>query len=273
MDVRTVTSEGGVNSFHFSYYIFLLSMEEDVVTRVKGGMLWSFGNLDRMNESRLTRQIYGVDVCNGKLELRGKQRNCTLTPTRAARGRSLCMRCRRAARTTDFACMTFRRKIRLKIMKRADVKHNLDWCKYLDSIRRKQYTYYVTSLMWHLILIFLTFLVTHVYIVENIWYQLLYWNTSNNQWIAGFSERRLYYESYSSALELIGMNRISDGGEISAGNQMMGQQVRVILRLVYTSRPGVNACGLMELHAGLAPTALSLAAHYTILMLQFMNLI
>ncbi|GBP16084.1 hypothetical protein EVAR_94422_1 [Eumeta japonica] len=41
-------------------------LREDVVTRVERGMLRWFSHLERMNESRLTRQIYRADVCDGK---------------------------------------------------------------------------------------------------------------------------------------------------------------------------------------------------------------
>ncbi|GBP61235.1 hypothetical protein EVAR_45254_1 [Eumeta japonica] len=42
-------------------------LKEDVVTRVERGMLRWFGHLDRMNESRLTKQIYRANVCDGKV--------------------------------------------------------------------------------------------------------------------------------------------------------------------------------------------------------------
>ncbi|GBP86223.1 hypothetical protein EVAR_54839_1 [Eumeta japonica] len=48
---------------------------------------------------------------------------------------------------------------------------------------------------------------------------------------------------------------------------------RALLRVVRTRKPVVSACGLMELRAGLTPAALSLTANYTIVLLQFMNLI
>ncbi|GBP15157.1 hypothetical protein EVAR_11453_1 [Eumeta japonica] len=42
-------------------------LKEDLVLRVEKGMLWWFGHLKRMNESRLTKQICRVDVCDGKV--------------------------------------------------------------------------------------------------------------------------------------------------------------------------------------------------------------
>ncbi|GBP85578.1 hypothetical protein EVAR_64569_1 [Eumeta japonica] len=42
-------------------------LKEDVVTRVEKGMLRWFGHLERMNESRLTKQIYRVNVWDGKV--------------------------------------------------------------------------------------------------------------------------------------------------------------------------------------------------------------
>ncbi|GBP21248.1 hypothetical protein EVAR_84375_1 [Eumeta japonica] len=46
-------------------------LKEDVATRVERGMLRWSGHLERMNESRLTKQIYRVNVCNGKCEPMG----------------------------------------------------------------------------------------------------------------------------------------------------------------------------------------------------------
>ncbi|GBP70680.1 hypothetical protein EVAR_88855_1 [Eumeta japonica] len=43
-------------------------LKEDVVTRVERGMLRWFGHLERMNESRLTKQIYRANVCHEKLQ-------------------------------------------------------------------------------------------------------------------------------------------------------------------------------------------------------------
>ncbi|GBP56771.1 hypothetical protein EVAR_91423_1 [Eumeta japonica] len=41
-------------------------LKEDVVTRVEGDMSRWFGHLERMNERRLTRQIYRANVCDEK---------------------------------------------------------------------------------------------------------------------------------------------------------------------------------------------------------------
>ncbi|GBP63959.1 hypothetical protein EVAR_25110_1 [Eumeta japonica] len=43
-------------------------LKEEVVTRVERGMLRWFGHLERMNESRLTKQMCRVNVCDGKVE-------------------------------------------------------------------------------------------------------------------------------------------------------------------------------------------------------------
>ncbi|GBP67262.1 hypothetical protein EVAR_47214_1 [Eumeta japonica] len=45
-------------------------LKEDVVTRVERGILQWFGHLERMNEYRLTKQIYRANVCNGKICIR-----------------------------------------------------------------------------------------------------------------------------------------------------------------------------------------------------------
>ncbi|GBP27574.1 hypothetical protein EVAR_18769_1 [Eumeta japonica] len=42
-------------------------LKENVVTRVERGMLWWLGPLERMNESRLTKQIYRANVCDEKV--------------------------------------------------------------------------------------------------------------------------------------------------------------------------------------------------------------
>ncbi|GBP57486.1 hypothetical protein EVAR_36138_1 [Eumeta japonica] len=42
-------------------------LKEDVVARAERGMLRWFGHLERVNESRLTKQIYRVNVCDGKV--------------------------------------------------------------------------------------------------------------------------------------------------------------------------------------------------------------
>ncbi|GBP77516.1 hypothetical protein EVAR_98969_1 [Eumeta japonica] len=42
-------------------------LKEDVVARAERGMLRWFGHLERVNESRLTKQIYRVNVCDGKI--------------------------------------------------------------------------------------------------------------------------------------------------------------------------------------------------------------
>ncbi|GBP04793.1 hypothetical protein EVAR_3723_1 [Eumeta japonica] len=44
-----------------------LGLKEVVVTRVERGMLRRFGHLERMNERRLTKQIYRANVCDGKV--------------------------------------------------------------------------------------------------------------------------------------------------------------------------------------------------------------
>ncbi|GBP03576.1 hypothetical protein EVAR_101885_1 [Eumeta japonica] len=41
-------------------------LKEDVVTRVERGMLWWFDHLERMNESRPTKQIYKANLCDGE---------------------------------------------------------------------------------------------------------------------------------------------------------------------------------------------------------------
>ncbi|GBP30675.1 hypothetical protein EVAR_75896_1 [Eumeta japonica] len=41
-------------------------LKEDVVIRAEKGMLRWFGHLERMNESRLTKQIYRGNLCDGK---------------------------------------------------------------------------------------------------------------------------------------------------------------------------------------------------------------
>ncbi|GBP67906.1 hypothetical protein EVAR_38374_1 [Eumeta japonica] len=46
-------------------------LQEDVVIRVERGILRWFGHLERMNESRLTKQIYRANVCDEKF--------CTMT--------------------------------------------------------------------------------------------------------------------------------------------------------------------------------------------------
>ncbi|GBP73937.1 hypothetical protein EVAR_56094_1 [Eumeta japonica] len=42
-------------------------LKEDVATRVERGMLRWFGHLERVNESRPTKQIYRANVCDGKV--------------------------------------------------------------------------------------------------------------------------------------------------------------------------------------------------------------
>ncbi|GBP15383.1 hypothetical protein EVAR_80557_1 [Eumeta japonica] len=42
--------------------------KEEVETRVERGMLRWFGHLESMNESRLTKQIYRANVCDGKVD-------------------------------------------------------------------------------------------------------------------------------------------------------------------------------------------------------------
>ncbi|GBP56939.1 hypothetical protein EVAR_33996_1 [Eumeta japonica] len=42
-------------------------LKEDVVTKVERGILWWFSHLERINESRLTKQIYRANVCDGKV--------------------------------------------------------------------------------------------------------------------------------------------------------------------------------------------------------------
>ncbi|GBP50095.1 hypothetical protein EVAR_17356_1 [Eumeta japonica] len=52
-------------------------LKEGEVTRVESGMLRWFGLLERMNESRQTKQMYRANVCDGKKSyslLRGQQR-------------------------------------------------------------------------------------------------------------------------------------------------------------------------------------------------------
>ncbi|GBP35702.1 Uncharacterized protein KIAA1841 homolog [Eumeta japonica] len=44
-------------------------LKDDVVTRVEKVMLRWFGRLDRMNESRLTEEIYRFNVCGGKVRV------------------------------------------------------------------------------------------------------------------------------------------------------------------------------------------------------------
>ncbi|GBP49942.1 hypothetical protein EVAR_37025_1 [Eumeta japonica] len=43
-------------------------LKEDVVSRVDRGVLRRLGQLERMNESRLTKQVYRANVCDGKAE-------------------------------------------------------------------------------------------------------------------------------------------------------------------------------------------------------------
>ncbi|GBP66815.1 hypothetical protein EVAR_59512_1 [Eumeta japonica] len=45
-------------------------LKEDVVTRVERGMLRWFGHRERMNERRLTKQIYRANVSDGKVPAR-----------------------------------------------------------------------------------------------------------------------------------------------------------------------------------------------------------
>ncbi|GBP28611.1 hypothetical protein EVAR_85810_1 [Eumeta japonica] len=42
-------------------------LKEDEVIRVERDMLQWFGHLERMNESRLTKQMYRANVCDGKV--------------------------------------------------------------------------------------------------------------------------------------------------------------------------------------------------------------
>ncbi|GBP14921.1 hypothetical protein EVAR_75494_1 [Eumeta japonica] len=42
-------------------------LKEDVVTRVERDMQRWFGHLERMNESKLAKQIYRANVCDGKV--------------------------------------------------------------------------------------------------------------------------------------------------------------------------------------------------------------
>ncbi|GBP29377.1 hypothetical protein EVAR_22749_1 [Eumeta japonica] len=43
------------------------NLEEDVVTRVEPSILRWFGHLERMNENRLTKQIYRANACDGEV--------------------------------------------------------------------------------------------------------------------------------------------------------------------------------------------------------------
>ncbi|GBP12759.1 hypothetical protein EVAR_6092_1 [Eumeta japonica] len=45
----------------------LCGLKEVVVTRVERGMLRWFGHLEKMNDSRLTEQIYRANVCDEKV--------------------------------------------------------------------------------------------------------------------------------------------------------------------------------------------------------------
>lgn len=36
--------------------------KEDVMTRIKKGMLWWFGHVERMEERKVTKDIYGAEV-------------------------------------------------------------------------------------------------------------------------------------------------------------------------------------------------------------------
>ncbi|GBP81541.1 hypothetical protein EVAR_57186_1 [Eumeta japonica] len=51
------------------------ALKADVVTRVKRSMLQCFGHLERMDESRLTKQIYRANVCDEKFG-KGRPRKC-----------------------------------------------------------------------------------------------------------------------------------------------------------------------------------------------------
>ncbi|GBO98451.1 hypothetical protein EVAR_84_1 [Eumeta japonica] len=50
-----------------SYVRERCDLKEDVATRVKRGMFRWFGHLERMNERRLTEQIYRTKVCDRKV--------------------------------------------------------------------------------------------------------------------------------------------------------------------------------------------------------------
>ncbi|GBP75840.1 hypothetical protein EVAR_53912_1 [Eumeta japonica] len=43
----------------------LCGLKEDVITKIERGMLRWFGHLKKMNESRLIKQIYRANVCDG----------------------------------------------------------------------------------------------------------------------------------------------------------------------------------------------------------------
>ncbi|GBP68865.1 hypothetical protein EVAR_46182_1 [Eumeta japonica] len=61
-------------------------MLEEVVTRVEKGMLRWFDHLERMNESRLTKQIYKTNVCDERSARVGLGRSLSTLENRMTAG-------------------------------------------------------------------------------------------------------------------------------------------------------------------------------------------
>ncbi|GBP10969.1 hypothetical protein EVAR_5525_1 [Eumeta japonica] len=49
-------------------------LKEDVVTKLERGMLRRFGHLEKMNENRHTKEMYRANVCDGKVDDKGRPR-------------------------------------------------------------------------------------------------------------------------------------------------------------------------------------------------------
>ncbi|GBP86229.1 hypothetical protein EVAR_54845_1 [Eumeta japonica] len=125
---------------------------------------------------------------------------------------------------------------------------------------------------------------SYVNVIDNIWYILSTWNTIPPHVKALYVLIAVGFllvaicttrsgESLQQAARDLRRNLARLNQLMSNESSVDSRSTRALLRLVRTSRPSVSACGLMELRAGLTPAALSVTAHYAIVILQFMNLI
>ncbi|GBP52459.1 hypothetical protein EVAR_39918_1 [Eumeta japonica] len=68
-DLCVVFVESLKNRFRKSDVRERRGLKKDVMTGFEKGVLRWLGHLDRMNESRLTKQIYRANMCGGKVEI------------------------------------------------------------------------------------------------------------------------------------------------------------------------------------------------------------
>ncbi|GBP86215.1 hypothetical protein EVAR_54831_1 [Eumeta japonica] len=125
---------------------------------------------------------------------------------------------------------------------------------------------------------------SYVDVIDNIWYILFNWNTWSARGRAlyilvavGFLMVAIFTtrsgESLQRAARDLRRNIARLNRFLCRDSSIDSGSTRALLRVVSTRKPAVSARGLMELRAGLTPAALSKTAHYTIVILQFLNLI